>query len=181
MKKLLILIPLAILLCFTLSCQDKEAMAEFEEMKAQAEVEEQNMELIRNYLEELDKGNTEILREVYVPDAAYYFPSGIAEPMTVEQEIEQFKMFHAGIPDLVHEIEEIMAAGDKVIVRFVARGTHTGDLGMGILPTGNKVEVSSIVIFRIENGRVVEERQDADMLGFMQQLGMELKPKEAEK
>ena len=129
----------------------------------------------------MDKGNAGILREVYAPVAAYYFPSGIAEPMTVEQEIEQFKMFHAGVPDLVHEIEEIMAAGDKVIVRFVARGTHTGDLCMGIPPTGNKVEVSSIVIFRIENGRVVEERQDADMLGFMQQLGMELKPKEAEK
>ena len=181
MKKLLMILPLALIICFTVGCQDKEAMAELEEMKAQAEVEEQNMELIRNYLEELDKGNAEILREVYAPDAAYYFPSGIAEPMTVEQEIEQFKMFHAGIPDLVHEIEEIMATGDEVIVRFVARGTHTGDLGMGIPPTGNKVEVSSIVIFRIENGRVVEERQDADMLGFMQQLGMELKPKEAEK
>jgi len=162
-------------------CQNKEAMAELEEFKAQVEVEEQNKELIRNYLEELDKGNAEILRKVYAPDATYYFPSGIAEPMTIEQEIEQVKMFHAGIPDLVHEIEEIMATGDKIIVRFVARGTHTGDLGMGIPPTGNKVEVSSIVIFRIENGRVVEERQDADMLGFMQQLGMVLKPKEGEK
>ncbi len=181
MKKLLWILPLALILCFMVSCQNQAAMTELEEMKAQGEVEEQNKELIRNYLEELDKGNAGILREVYAPVAAYYFPSGIAEPMTVEQEIEQFKMFHAGVPDLVHEIEEIMAAGDKVIVRFVARGTHTGDLGMGIPPTGNKVEVSSIVIFRIENGRVVEERQDADMLGFMQQLGMELKPKEAEK
>ena len=126
-------------------------------------------------------GNAEIFREVYAPDATYYFPSGITEPMSLEQEIEQFKMFHSGIPDLVHHIEEIITAGDKVVVRFIARGTHTGDLGMGLPPTGDKVEVSSIVIYRIENGKIVEERQEADMLGFMQQFGMELKPKEAEK
>jgi steroid delta-isomerase-like uncharacterized protein len=163
-------------------CQDKEAMAELEEMKAQAEVEEQNKELIRNYFKELDKGNAEIFREVYAPDAAYYFPSGITEPMSLEQEIEQFKMFHNAIPDLVHNIEEIISVRDKVIVRFIARGTHTGEIEeMGIPATGNEVEVSSIIIFRIENGKVVEERQEADMLGFMQQFGMELKPKEAEK
>jgi predicted ester cyclase len=52
---------------------------------------------------------------------------------------------------------------------------------MGIPATGNEVEVSSIIIFRIENGKVAEERQEADMLGFMQQFGMELKPKEGEK
>ncbi len=182
MKKLLILIPLAILLCFTLSCQDKEAMAEFEEMKAQAEVEAQNEELIRDYFKELDKGNAEIFREVYAPDATYYFPSGITEPMSLEQEIEQFKMFHNAIPDLIHNIEEIISVGDKVIVRFIARGSHTGEIEeMGIPATGKEVEVSSIIIFRIENGKVVEERQEADMLGFMQQFGLELKPKEVEK
>ena len=178
MKKLLMILSLALIFCFMVGCQDKEAMAEIEAMKAQTEVEEKNIELIRDYFEELNKGNAEILREVYAPDAAYHFPSGIAESMSVEQEIDQVKMFNAGIPDLVHDIEEIMAVGNKVIVRFIARGTHTGDLGMGIPPTGDKVEVSSIIIFRIENGKVVEERQDADMLGFMQQLGMELKPKE---
>jgi len=182
MKKLCMILPLALILCFMVSCQDKEAMAEFEKFKAQAEVEEQNKELIRNYFKELDKGNAEIFREVYAPDAAYYFPSGITEPMSLEQEIEQFKMFHNAIPDLVHNIEEIISVRDKVIVRFIARGTHTGEIEeMGIPATGNEVEVSSIIIFRIENGKVAEERQEADMLGFMQQFGMELKPKEGEK
>ena len=182
MKKLFMILPLALILCFMVGCQDKEAMAELEKMKARAEVEEQNKELIRNYFKELDKGNAEIFREVYAPNAAYYFPSGISEPMSLEQEIEQFKMFHNAIPDLAHNIEEIISEGDKVIVRFIAGGTNTGEIEeMGIPATGNEVEVSSIIIFRIENGKVVEERQEADMLGFMLQLGMELKPKEAEK
>ena len=182
MKNLCMILSMALVLCFMVGCQNKEAMAELEKFKAQAEVEEQNKELIRNYFKELDKGNAEIFREVYAPDAAYYFPSGITEPMSLEQEIEQFKMFHNAIPDLVHNIEEIISVGDKVIVRFIARGTHTGEIEeMGIPATGNEVEVSSIIIFRIENGKVVEERQEADMLGFMQQFGMELKPKEVEK
>lgn len=50
---------------------------------------------------------------------------------------------------------------------------------MGIGATGNKVENSGIMITRIENGKIVEDKEDWDMLGLMQQLGMELKPKEA--
>ncbi len=52
---------------------------------------------------------------------------------------------------------------------------------MGILPTGIKVEVGGINIMRIESGKIVEDWEDADVLGWMQQLGMELKPKEGEK
>jgi len=52
MKKLFLILPLALILCFMVGCQDKEAMAELEAMKAQAKVEEQNKELIRNLYEE---------------------------------------------------------------------------------------------------------------------------------
>ncbi len=46
MKKLCMILPLALILCFMVGCQNQEAMAELEEMKAQAEVEEQNKEVI---------------------------------------------------------------------------------------------------------------------------------------
>jgi predicted ester cyclase len=102
--------------------------------------------------------------------------------MSYEPAHEQTKMFRKAIPDLIHHIEDIFAAGDKVTVRFVARGTNTGNIEeMGITATGNKIEVSSIMIYRVENGKVVEQRQDADYLGLLMQLGMELKPKEGEK
>ena len=60
------------------------------------------------------------------------------------------------------------------------RRTHQGEI-QGIPPTGNKIEASGIMIHRVENGKVVEDREEADMLGLMQQLGMELKPKEVKK
>ncbi|MCK4430721.1 MAG: ester cyclase [Candidatus Aminicenantes bacterium] len=51
----------------------------------------------------------------------------------------------------------------------------------GIPATGNKVEFGAIIIFRIENGKIVEAIEEADVLGWVMQLGMELKPKEGER
>ncbi len=50
MKKLLMILPLALILCFMVGCQDKEAMAELEEFRAQAKVEEQNKEISKSLL-----------------------------------------------------------------------------------------------------------------------------------
>ena len=180
MKKLLMVTPLVILLCFTFSCQDKEAMAELEKFKAQAEVEEQNKELMRKSFEEWNKGNTEFFMEMTTPDYAYYTPSGNPNPKSREDAVESMKAFWKGFPDLNMNIEDIMADRDKTITRFVVRGTHEGEF-MGISATGNKIELSGIIISRIENGKWVEEWEEMDIMGLMMQLGMELKPKEAEK
>jgi len=83
-------------------------------------------------------------------------------------------------PDIHVSLEELIAVGDRVILRYISRGTHKEEWE-GILPTGNKIEVSGIIISRIENGKFVEDWQEMDTFGLMMQLGMELKPKEAEK
>ena len=157
-------------------CKDKEAQAALAEMKAQAELEARNIELIKTILAELSKGNFGIMQELYAPDSAYYFPSNIAKPISREDEIAQSNMFHAAFPDLTMEISDIFAVKDRVILRAAARGTHQAEL-MGIPATGNKVEFSALIIFRIKDGKVAEEVEEADMLGLFQQLGMELKPK----
>jgi len=58
MKKLLMVIPLVFLLCFAFSCQDKDVMAELKVMKIQAEVEEQNKELVKRYVETFNERNS---------------------------------------------------------------------------------------------------------------------------
>jgi steroid delta-isomerase-like uncharacterized protein len=177
MKKRFLILPLVLVLCFVSGCQDKAAMAELEALKAQAEVEEQNKALIRNFLKEMDNKNFEIANEVYAPDVKFYYPSNSTEPMSFEQSITMAKSFYAAFPDFSHIIEELIAVGDKVILRAVDRGTHQGEFN-GIPATGNTVEFSVIAIFYIKEGKVVEAREEYDMLGFMQQLGFELKPKE---
>ncbi len=180
MKKLCMISALALILCFIVGCQDKEAMAELEAFKAQAEVEEQNKELVKRIFEGLNERNADIYQELYAPDYAWYFPSINPKPLSREEEHGFVKILWDAFHDINWSIEELIAKDDRIIARFIARGTHTGEF-QGIPATENKFESSGSWIARIENGKLVEVREDADLLGMMQQLGMELKPKEEEK
>ena len=170
MKRSLPFCHLVILMLFTLGCQDQHALAELEEMKAQVEVEKQNIAMCERLFEELDEGNAEFVREFFAPDAKSYTPSGSAVPASREELLDRTRTFLHGFPDLHHTVEDVIAEGDKVTIRFTARGTHQGDFG-GIPATGNGMELSVISIMRFEDGKVIEQRQETDALGMMQQLG----------
>ena len=95
---------------------------------------------------------------------------------SVIHELRMSKMTMMAFPELTHQVIDIFAAQDRVIVRFVFRGTHKAALE-GIPATGNTIGVGTICIFPLKNGLVVEEIQDGDMLGLFQQPGTELKPR----
>ena len=173
------LICVVLLLCFSVACQDKAAMAELEKYKAQAKLEEQNLALIKRLVEEENNGNAQIVKELYDPTVKSYYP-GSPAPTSQNDDYEITKAYFSAFPDLHQNLEEIIASGDKVTARFIARGTHKGDF-QGIPATGNRIEVSGIIIFQIKDGKIVEEREELDSLGFMLQLGMELKPIAAKK
>lgn len=65
-------------------------------------------------------------------------------------------------------------------VRFVLYGTHKGEFS-GISPTGNPIKSEGIHIYWFVEGKIAELWIAEDKLSLMQQLGMELKPKETEK
>ena len=176
MKKLCMIVALGLILCFMVGCQDKDSMADFEKMKVQAEVEEQNKALVQRILEEGDKSGPAILDEVCTSDYKMYFPSN-AEPINLEEHKELWKAFIVAFPDLTHRIDESIAEGDMVSTRETLSGTHKGEF-QGIPPTGKKFAMSAICLWRFKDGKLVEYRADGDMLGMMMQLGMELKPKE---
>jgi steroid delta-isomerase-like uncharacterized protein len=77
----------------------------------------------------------------------------------------------SALPDVESEVHETIAEGDKVVTRWTIRGTQTGELN-GIPPTGKYVTLSGITIFRIVDGKVVEESGQEDGLGLLQQLGV---------
>jgi steroid delta-isomerase-like uncharacterized protein len=177
MKKVYWILPLALIVCFTVACQDKAAMAELEEFKAQAALEEQNEALYREFIDELNKGNLDVFDEYFVPDYAYYFPSNAQEPLSLEETRELVETHFKSFPDYKWKIEELYADKDMIIARMSTSGTFTEEY-RGIPPTGKKIESSAIFFVRMENGKVVEEREEVDVLRVMQQLGMELKPKQ---
>ena len=72
--------------------------------------------------------------------------------------------------DLVWTVEEMVADGDAVAVRYTMTGTHRGEFA-GIPPTGKAVVAQSMAFYRLADGQIVEERAQLDMLGIIQQLG----------
>ncbi len=83
----------------------------------------------------------------------------------------KWAMFITAMPDLHVPIEDMVAEGDKVVVRWTAEGTHQGKL-LGIPPTGKRLRFSGISIYRLAGGKVAEVWEQFDRLGLMQQLGV---------
>jgi steroid delta-isomerase-like uncharacterized protein len=180
MKNPILVGALVVLLCFAFGCQNKAEKAELEKFRTQAKVEEQNKAIVNRMWEAWNKRDFEAWKGMHAPEYLYYSPSNSAKPLSIEETIEMGKTFFVGFPDAISSVEEVATCGDKAISRWIMKGTHKGEFA-GIPATGNKIECSGIMVTRIENGKVVEDKEEWDMLTFMQQLGMELKPKQAEK
>jgi hypothetical protein len=80
------------------------------------------------------------------------------------------RAFYGAFPDLHHTVEDAVADGDRVAVRFTLHGTHTGDFA-GIPATRRPIAVSAMVVMRMSGGQVTELYGVFDQLGLMQQLG----------
>jgi predicted ester cyclase len=159
-------------------CQDKAAMAELEEFKAQAALEEQNKEIVRRYFDLMDDRNPAYM-ELSSEDYVVHFPGGF--DVKGREGLKKFQdAYFAAIPDLTYFFSDFIAEGDKVAIRYGDTGTHQGNF-FGIPPTGNKVKGTAIGIIRLKDGKLVESWIEVDSVGFNKQLGMELKPKEGEK
>lgn len=78
-------------------------------------------------------------------------------------------MFRAAFPDMHDTIEDMLAEGDKVAVRVTVQGTHRGEF-QGIAPTGRQISFAGFAIFRVVDGKIVENRALNDRQGLMQQL-----------
>jgi steroid delta-isomerase-like uncharacterized protein len=128
---------------------------------------EQNKEIVRASFEPLE----DILAEherLYSADWVGHFPG--MPPLDAAGHRQYSEVMVTAFPDLERTIEDLVAEGDKVVARWTAKGTHTGDF-QGIPPTGRVATSSGITIFRIADGRIVEEWSESDMLGLLQQLG----------
>ena len=139
---------------------------------------EENKALIRRGYEVANRGNlTEILAaadELYAPDFVLHDPSS-ALPAGGIRSREDYKQFGTGFlaafPDLEWTIEDMIAEGEKVVVRYTFHGTHQGQW-RGLPPTGKAVTFTGTVTCRMVDGKVVEAWQNADNLSVLRQLGL---------
>jgi steroid delta-isomerase-like uncharacterized protein len=109
------------------------------------------------------------------PDAdlcapGYAFSLNGNPPVDLAGHQQMAAMFYGAFPDLRQDVEDAVADGDRVAVRFTARGTHEGPL-MGVPPSGRPVAVSGIAVMRVADGRVAEVWEVFDLMGMLQQIG----------
>lgn len=80
---------------------------------------------------------------------------------------------HTALPDLQFTMTDVIGEGDKVVIAWMAEGTNTGPIEfLNLRPTGRSVRFSGMIIYRIVDGRIVEERGEEDSLGLFKQLGL---------
>lgn len=133
---------------------------------------EENKAVSRRVAEEVfNGGNLDLADELYAPDYVLHEPS-LPEDLHGPEGIKQYaEMTLGAFPNIRVAVEDQVAEGDKVVSRWTATGTHTGDL-MGIPPTGRRVEISGVTINRFSGGNIAEDWYQSDDLGMMQQLGV---------
>ena len=131
---------------------------------------EENKVLVRSYFEEIDLTGDESVLDKYVSrDFVDHSPSPGFTP-DMEGLKAAFRMFRSGSPG-THRIEDIIAEGDKVVVRVTGQGVHSGEL-FGIPATQREFTASGVAILRVADVKIVERWVEMDMLGPLQQLGV---------
>jgi crotonobetaine/carnitine-CoA ligase len=122
-------------------------------------VAQQNKVRIRRWFEEhLNRGVDQALA-----GAGEY----LAKPDDAEPDI---RYVFTAFPDSHYTLEDMIAEGDKLVVRWTSQGTHCGEF-MGVAPTGRRVTARGISIYRMDQGKIAEEWFVVDRLGLLEQLG----------
>ena len=180
MKRQLTIIPLVFLLCFAFACKDKEAMAELEALKAQAEHEAQNEATLQKLAEDVQKAfdnkDMNTLAQLYAEDATMIMP-GEPEPIQGRDAIEKNQAaFLRAMPDFSLEFTLILISGNHIVFEGVSQGTFTGPLASpegDIPPTGKSAKIKFAFIAKVNaEGLIEEDRTYYDTGEFMKQLGL---------
>ncbi|MFN2197427.1 MAG: ester cyclase [Anaerolineales bacterium] len=132
---------------------------------------EQNKALFRRFVEEFfNQGNIGLVDEIVKPNFAEReeLPPGFP---TGREGVKQLTMvLRTAFPDFKATIEDMIAEGDKVVVRMTWRGTHKGEF-LGVPPSGKSVSFEVIDIVRFEGGKFAEHWGLWDSTKMMQQIG----------
>ncbi|MBI1740600.1 MAG: ester cyclase [Acidobacteriales bacterium] len=116
----------------------------------------------------LNQGKWDVFEEIHAQD---FMAHGGTRPENLKEDLESAKGWRQAFPDGLYTVDQVIAEGDLVVVRWTGRGTNTGE-GNGLPATGKHVESTGITIFRIVKGKIAEEWNEVNMLGLLRQLGL---------
>lgn len=164
-----LIFPFSLLLLIS-SCMNDKA-------NNQIEVEEQNKLIIQKWLKEVNKDNyDQLFKELWAEDSKQLMNTN-PDTLDYAHFNDLLQWMYGELPVIEHEVHEIIAKGDRVIVYFSAKATHDVE-SFGVPATGKELEWKAISIYKISNGKIQTRWEVADILSLYEQLGMELQMNE---
>lgn len=128
-----------------------------------------NKQLVRRFYKEVyGDWNLAMVDEVVSPRfTSHDWPEGSP---TGRQGFELFySAIRTAVPDARYEVDDLIAEGDKVVVRWRLLGTHEGDF-RGIAPTGQAIALKGIAIYRVDGGKLMERWVVTDLYGLLEEI-----------
>ena len=130
---------------------------------------EQNKQTVRRLMDEFwNKQNFDVADQMFAPDAVYQTEGVTQSYAEVKAAFMQTR--HA-FPDMRVSVDDLLAEGDKVVLRWTALGTHKNEF-IGIAPTNRQVTMTGLTIYRFSDDRIVQAWNNSDSLGMLRQLGL---------
>jgi steroid delta-isomerase-like uncharacterized protein len=116
----------------------------------------------------LNQDNWDVYNEIHSKD---FVAHAGKRSVTLAEDLQSAKGWRQALPDGKYTIDQMIAEGEMVMVRWTGRGTNTGE-GNGLPATGKHIEATGITVLHIVGGKIVEEWNETDMLGLLRQLGL---------
>ena len=136
---------------------------------------ESNKAIARRFIQMWGDGNLDVIDELAAPSLVVRYPT-IPQVIQGSREFRHvIAGFRSAFPDSALRVEEEIAGGEKVVLRWTFSGTHKGSF-LGVPATGKRVTWTGITIYRIVDGSVVEEQGEEDFVGFFRQVGLVREP-----
>lgn len=131
---------------------------------------ESNKQLCRDYFTAFLARDTDWMQRHIAPEFVRHDPGLPFEVRGPEGVAKLHDALMPAFPDMQLDLEDLVAEGEKVLVRLMIRATHTGAFG-DMAPTGRRINVPVLDLFQIRDNRLIEHWALFDNLGMLKQLG----------
>ena len=126
--------------------------------------------MLREWVDAADGGRFHEFEHYLHPEVVVHAPLGLStEGIDAERAVWRDAL--AAMPDLRHEVQEVVASGSTVSARVVVSGTHDGDFA-GIPRTGRSFTVDQVLFAHLRDGRIIELWEIVDTASLLTQLGV---------
>jgi steroid delta-isomerase-like uncharacterized protein len=128
---------------------------------------ERNIEVVRNWIDEAwSAGNLAVADDLLAEEFVLHDPVAGREVVGRDAERALIAGLRQAIPDLTFTIDDVVADGDNVTIRWIAEGTHGGEL-LGFASTGRSLAIRGVDMYRLRDGRIAESWTFWDLPGML--------------